>query len=311
MKARRGAIILAGAARAGTTFLHTILAGHPSVRQAWIKEPQFLATTALGHLPFAGPGDGSLARIIPRSRDEYVGLWGNRDLDSRPLDSSTWTSYVPGAIGVAEEIWDEPEYLLILRDPLDRAHSAWKHLRARGRESQSFESALDREDQRVRDGWSPIWHLTRMSDSTIHVRNLQSAVPASRIHVIKFDDLVADPRGLALVLYRELALGPGPVEVVDARNSSPGRGGAAMGGVLWPTHPGVLRAVSRLPAGVRVGARRMREAMTRHRAEAPLPSLSPRHRDRFEALHADYEKLMNALELLVPPSDESVEREND
>jgi hypothetical protein len=52
---------------------------------------------------------------------------------------------------------------MILRNPIDRAYSAFLHLVRDGREEfTDFGTALQHEDERIRAGWEHIWHYKNM-----------------------------------------------------------------------------------------------------------------------------------------------------
>ena len=57
----------------------------------------------------------------------------------------------------------DAKLIAVLRNPIERAYSAWAMLLGDGREPiGEFARALDAEGGRIRRGWEPIWHYTRM-----------------------------------------------------------------------------------------------------------------------------------------------------
>ena len=67
----------------------------------------------------------------------------------------------------------------VLRDPVERAHSNWAHLRGAGLEPEAdFATALDREPERIAAGWAHFWHYAAQGRYGEQLDHLFSAVPA-------------------------------------------------------------------------------------------------------------------------------------
>ena len=125
----------------------------------------------------------------------------------------------------------------MVRDPVERAYSAWKHESARGFESEPFERALDLEDQRLageveRMAADPTYeslahrhqsHRAR-GEYVDQLERFLAHFPREQIHVVQSERFFAEPgqefervtRFLGLTDYQ-----PPTFQVHNARPSSP------------------------------------------------------------------------------------------
>ena len=135
--------ILVGAQRAGTTSLFRALMSHPLVHPAnFHKGVNYFDVNYdrdfswyQGHFPTAA----SLRRRSRRTPGEPI-----------TFEASGYYMFHPCAAQRIAQHLPEVRILAMLRDPIERAYSAWKHELARGYETESsFERALDREDERL------------------------------------------------------------------------------------------------------------------------------------------------------------------
>jgi len=134
--------ILIGAQRCGTTSLFRSLLAHPQVvrptfHQKGINYFDLNYYRGVhwyrGHFPIAE---------IARRRS-------GRDGRPSPFEASGYYLYHPFALERMASDMPSVKLVVMLRDPVERAFSAYKHEFARGYESESFEDALRMEDQRL------------------------------------------------------------------------------------------------------------------------------------------------------------------
>lgn len=130
--------LLVGAQRCGTTSLYRALRQHPGVRSAvFHKGVNYFDVNYdrghrwyLGHFPLQPLRGGAHAAPLAFDASGYY----------------MWHPHAPARI-----IRDLPRVRIVamVRDPVERAYSAYQHELARGFESESFERALALEDSRV------------------------------------------------------------------------------------------------------------------------------------------------------------------
>lgn len=133
--------IMIGASRCGTTSLFRTLLGHPQVMRAPLhKGVNYFDLNYYrgmrwyqGHFP--------VAEVARRQTARHGG--------PAAFEASGYYLYHPFALERLARDLPETKLVVMLRDPVERAYSAWKHEYARGFEQESFERALDLEDERL------------------------------------------------------------------------------------------------------------------------------------------------------------------
>lgn len=207
--------IVIGAPRSGTTWLYKQLAQHPAVFLPENKEPRFFAVAGREVGPFTGPGDDVWSSGLVAAQADYEQLFAAAG-DACKGEASTDYLY-QGAYAAPRlrELVPDVRIVAILRDPVQRAHSAWRLLTHSGHETLSFEDGLAAEPQRIADGWAWWWHY---SQHGFYARNLRPYVEtfgADQLLVLPYDDIEHDPQrfldtvtefiGISPVAGRELA----------------------------------------------------------------------------------------------------------
>jgi Sulfotransferase domain len=134
--------VLAGGQRCGTTSLFRALLEHPAI---------------LG--PVHHKGINYFDLNYDRGRDWYQGHFPLRSVasvrtrrageEAVTFDASGYYMYHPYAAERLAADLPEVKVMVMLRDPVERAFSAYKHEFARGFETETFERALALEDERV------------------------------------------------------------------------------------------------------------------------------------------------------------------
>ncbi|KRE62031.1 sulfotransferase [Nostocoides sp. Soil756] len=133
--------VMVGASRSGTTSLFRALSAHPAVVRPVVgKGVRYFDLNVtrpwswyLGHFPLQ-----ATARL--RSRG-----WG----EPMAFEASGYYIFHPLAVPRLARAIPEVKVIAMLRDPVERAYSAWKHESARGFEWEPFQRALDLEDERL------------------------------------------------------------------------------------------------------------------------------------------------------------------
>ncbi|MEJ7640094.1 MAG: sulfotransferase [Singulisphaera sp.] len=199
--------IILGAAKAGTTALYHYLGQHPQVCMSRTKETNFLALMD-DPLDFRGPGDRDyIARFSVTTLDGYREQF--RGCEAKPAigEASPLYLYSPKAPRLIGEFVPDAKLIAILRNPVDRAYSAFLHLVRDGRETVlDFGEALRREDERVRDGWEHIWHYRRMGCYFAQLDRYRQIFDPARITVCLHHDFKTKPIVVLRDLFRFLGV---------------------------------------------------------------------------------------------------------
>ena len=148
---------LVGAAKAGTTAVYAYISQHPEIYLSPLKEPKHLSISA-NKFPHNGPGDKKVDDGIIKSREEYLNLF--KDAENVKVvgeSSADYLYFYNSVIPLIKTISPYAKILIMLRNPVDRAYSAYRHMLMDNRENLSFEKALKYEDQRRSRNYEFIW----------------------------------------------------------------------------------------------------------------------------------------------------------
>jgi Sulfotransferase domain len=194
-----------GAAKSGTSAIWNLLRQHPEIHMAKRKEPNFFSSTEIQ--PFCrGPGD---FEHRPLSLDAYHALFDSWDGEPAIGEASTSTLYFPGAVDRLYRYAPQGRIIVLLRQPADRAFSAYMYLRRDGREPErDFAKALRLEDRRYAMRWAFIWHYRRMGRYADQLEPFYRRFGKERIRVYLYDDLATDPLAVLQDMYRLLDVDP-------------------------------------------------------------------------------------------------------
>ena len=220
--------VLAGAQRCGTTSLFRALMAHPAVLPAVHHkgvnyfDVNYSAGWPLyqGHFPMR-----TRAALRARRAGE----------DVVTFDASGYYMYHPHAPSRLGRDLPEVKVLLLLRDPVERAFSAYKHEYARGFETESFEKALDVEDERVQPelekmladpsyySFSHRHHsYRRRGQYAEQIEALSAAVGPERVLTIESSAFFAQPEEQYERIVAFLGLRPFQPASFDRWNARPG-----------------------------------------------------------------------------------------
>src|SRR5690348_8390944 len=119
--------LIAGVPKAGTTALHAALTRHPDLFLPRVKEPKFFLTD--GPPPTSGgPGDVQTYQEHVWRRDRYEALFAPAPPHARTGEATPFYLYDRGAHDRIAKLLPDVRIVVLLRDPVDRAHSNWTHL---------------------------------------------------------------------------------------------------------------------------------------------------------------------------------------
>ena len=120
--------------------------------------------------------------------------------------------------------------MAVLRDPVERAHSNWAHLRGAGLEpGADFATALDREPQRIAAGWAHFWHYAALGRYGEQLDHLYGLFPREQVLLIRYRELRDAPVETADRVCRFLGVETGLIEGVPRRNVRSDVSGRASG----------------------------------------------------------------------------------
>lgn len=184
----RVSFLVGGVQKGGTTALDDWLRQQPDVRMATCKETHFFDT------------DGNFSRGTP-DFDLYHAYFDRQPAAAVGESTPAYCYWLPAAERVAKYN-PRMKWILLLRDPVDRAYSHWNMMRERGDENLPFIRALAAEPERLSRAMDPLaWrrysYLDRGRYST-QVKRLWRQFGAEQVLVLRSEELWRDPaRGLS------------------------------------------------------------------------------------------------------------------
>ncbi len=198
-----------GAAKAGTTAVHVYLYQHPEVFMSFLKEPKFLSISA-NKFPHNGPGDKEVDNRIIKSRKEYLNLFKDAK-DERVIGESSadYLYFSNSVIPQIKTLSPHAKILIMLRDPVDRAYSAYRHMVMDERENLSFEKALVAEGKRMRENYEFIWFYKDVGFYHEQVKHYIDSFGRENVMICLYDDFVADSMTVMRDIYRFLDVDEG------------------------------------------------------------------------------------------------------
>jgi hypothetical protein len=182
-------MLIVGANKCGTTSLHSILSAHPSIFMSPSKEPHFLSWECWNEKA-PGPGDEYIYKnLVCKNLEDYRKEFKSAGLKEVIGESSTDTFYyAEKTIPKIQKLLGDPCILIMLRNPAQRAFSAYKHLWRDGREQESFIKGLELEKMRIEQGFEYMWHYKNggfYADKTrLFLRHF------SRVKIVFFEDFI-------------------------------------------------------------------------------------------------------------------------
>lgn len=185
--------LVVGAPKAGTTALHAALSRHPGLYLSPVKEPKFFLTD--GPPPTrGGPGDVLTYREHIWQRERYEALFEAAPAGMPRGESTPLYLYDPAAMRRIHALIPEVRLIVIVRDPVERAHSNWAHLWSAGLEPVGdFVAACGEEDRRIAAGWAPFWHYTGLGRYGEQLARAFSLFGREQVLVLRYRLLIDEP----------------------------------------------------------------------------------------------------------------------
>lgn len=182
--------MIIGAAKSGTSSLYYYLKQHPQIFMCTPKEPTFFGHEGTEGL-YCGPHDEDRAyhsRIITNI-DDYADLFKAATDDKSAIgEASVYYLYLPSAPAQIKDYLPKVTMVAILRNPVERAYSAYLHVVRQAREPYSFTRALQEEAKRIRRKWNPLWYFKSLGYYHEQVKRYYDTFGRGQVHVFLYDD---------------------------------------------------------------------------------------------------------------------------
>ena len=137
--------------------------------------------------PLNGPKDDRVEAWYVKDYESYVRLFAQAEEKAIGEASADTLYFYEGSVPAIKHFLGRPKIIIILRNPVKRAFSAYQHLVRDGRENLGFEQALEAEQQRIEDNWELIYHYTAVSKYYTPVKAFLENFP--KVKIIFNEDL--------------------------------------------------------------------------------------------------------------------------
>jgi hypothetical protein len=191
---------IVGAQKAGTTSLYHYLAQHPQIYMSPVKEPRFFSheINADGEVVEKSFGD-PVRRKASRfsSVHEYRALFREAKNEMAVGEATPLYIYVPGTAERIQRYVPEARIIALLRNPADRAYSAFLNARRYGGEPLTdFARALREEEERILNDWHYVFHYRNAGRYYEQIQRYYELFGREQVGVWLYEDLKSDPAGI-------------------------------------------------------------------------------------------------------------------
>jgi sulfotransferase family protein len=263
-----------GAGKSGTTSLYFYLAQHPEIFMSPVKEPSFFC---------------DVFQVV-NNPIHYLALFQGATTQKRIGEASHVYLSCPKTAPVLRALFPDARFVLILRNPVERAHSLYHHMIKHGCEwISSFEKALHAEETRAAD---PVFekHNPQYFYNYLYFRSGLYGEQIERYFhwfdrdrflFLTTDDLLSDPLGLIRRVWKFLGVDPSVVPNMEVMNQ-----GGSVRSAPWQffLHQRLRPALCRLrvPRCHHV----VEWFMNRNSAGVPIPPMKPQTRELLRSGYA-------------------------
>jgi hypothetical protein len=217
---------LVGAPKAGTTALYRYLDQHPGIYMSPIKEPHFLADEI--RVENFADQFRKMAEVRLSAQAEYLRGPVSEKFSGGPI--SEWIDYlklfqcVSGETAIGEAsvcyLWSEsaprniasrfPEakILMVLRNPIERAHSQYAHMLSFAETRITFGEHIDAAIRSTGTRLGELYPFLRFGLYYEQVKRYQSLFGASQIQIHFYEDFSRGPLTVLREIFRFLSVDP-------------------------------------------------------------------------------------------------------
>jgi hypothetical protein len=191
--------LIAGVAKAGTTSLYYYLTQHPDV-DIPRKESFYFAREFYKN---AGGDSPPFFRDKPRiifTEEAYDTFYFNCHKKAIGEVSTCYAFLHETAIPLIKEKLGDIKMIFILRNPVERAFSAYKHFHRSGDETLSFKDSIAAEKSRMEKRWDFMWYYTDVGFYAKQVKAFKDNF--SQVKVFLSEDLDANPQAVMKELFK-------------------------------------------------------------------------------------------------------------
>lgn len=190
-------VFIAGAQKSGTSSLSYYLEQNPGIEGHKSREMPYFVR------------DRAYEKDFSSVFQEYypVGVQNNRIVLAKSVD----IAYTEKAAQRLKEHSPDCKIVMVLRDPVDRAYSAYWHMRREGWETKkTFEEALDVEEERKKEGGDIAIHCSYRDRGHYYrqITRLRKLFGAEDVRILLFRDLKKEPVATCQSVFKFVGTDP-------------------------------------------------------------------------------------------------------
>lgn len=189
--------LIIGAARSGTTAIYSYLRQNPSIFMPSSKEPNFFAFDP-EDLHFSGPGADYVNNSV-NSAAAYCALFADAPDKAVCGEASPLYLYSKIAPRRIRSLMPKARMVAVLRNPIDQAFSHYNYAQKQRIEPiDDFAAALEAEEQRLADGWQPLFGYSRFPRYAEQLSRFYEEFDREQILVRTYEDFLMAPEKLLM-----------------------------------------------------------------------------------------------------------------
>lgn len=283
-----------GAPRCGTSSLYDGVRQHPDVFMSELKEPAYFSIGVRPN-PFQGPKDAHYNHHL--TRKEYDDLFLPVTDEKIIGEASTDYLYSESALTALQNEFPNAKYVVMLRNPAERAYSHFVQHTAQWREPcPTFRKALQDEERRIKDDWCHHWYYQSIGFYHRQLIRYFDAFGPNQIKIFLTDDLHSNPDNVYQDLFHFLKIDDSfrPAETDKKHNASYLPDANLIQNLLvrYPHYRSTLAQL--LPTKIRTTLRR--KIMSQHKVLEPT-KINPIDRQfLIDGYRDDIEKLSHLID---------------
>ncbi|MDX1610762.1 MAG: sulfotransferase [Candidatus Thermoplasmatota archaeon] len=197
-------LFIPGGPKCGTTSLHRYLAQHPDIFMSEPKEPHFFSFTWDEH-------EEDLEGLS-EATEAYLALFEGGEANAIRGESTPGYLHRPPVAARIHERVPDAKFVVLLRDPIERAHSDHAMLVRKGSEDRTFLEAIQAEV--ALDDPTKGYHIQRsLYDASL--QRYLDRFTEDQVHVVLSEDLKHDTLAVLEQIAAFLGIDPDPMAQVD------------------------------------------------------------------------------------------------
>jgi hypothetical protein len=195
--------IVAGVAKAGTTSLYYYLIQHPEI-DIPRKEVFYFAKNFFNNIPTNNlPYFRDKKRLV-LTEEDYDAFYSKCSKKAVGEVSTCYAYFYASAIPLIKGKLGDIPIIFLLRNPVERAFSAYMHFRRDNKEELVFADAIKQESERMEKHWDFMWYYIDLGFYSKQVKAYKDNF--TKVKIITTDDLTTRPEKIMKDLFDFLAV---------------------------------------------------------------------------------------------------------